>query len=135
MELIKKVIDNKVFRYIFFGACTTFFNLAVFTGLSFLNVNVNIANFVSVVAAIIFAYFVNAAFVFESKVDNFKEKFSEFCKFIGGRMFTMIIEVGGVWLLVDIFSCNKYVSKISTQFISLVLNYVISKFIVFKDNK
>lgn len=135
MELIKKIIDNKVFRYIFFGGCTTMFNLVIFTGLSFLNVEVNVANIISVIAAILFAYVVNSMFVFESKVNSFKEKFSEFCKFIGGRLATMVIEVGGVWLLVDIFSCNKYISKISTQFISLVLNYLISKFIVFKDNE
>ena len=51
-----------------------------------------------------------------------------FCKFISARLLTMVIEVGGVWLLCEKMGMNGMVGKFCTQFIVLALNYVFSKF-------
>ena len=48
---------------------------------------------------------------------------------------TMVIEVGGVWLLVAKLGMNDMVGKFATQFIVLILNYVFSKFFVFTTGK
>ena len=58
-----------------------------------------------------------------------------FCKFISARLMTMVIEVGGVWLLVAKLGMNDMVGKFATQFIVLILNYVFSKFFVFTTGK
>ena len=47
----------------------------------------------------------------------------------------MIIEVGGVWLLVEIMGLSDMIGKFCTQFIVLALNYVFSKFFVFTTGK
>ena len=54
---------------------------------------------------------------------------------IGARLVTMVIEVGGVWLLAEILHMNDMLSKFLTQFIVLVLNYIFSKFFVFTTGK
>lgn len=128
-------MNTEVIRYIIVGGCTTLVNLIVFTVMcKFLNIDVTLSNFVSVVTSIIFAYITNKIFVFQSKCETIQQLISEASKFIGARLLTMVIEVGGVFLLVNIIGqTNDW--KIETQCIVLISNYVISKFLVFKINK
>ena len=55
--------------------------------------------------------------------------------FVSARLVTMVIEVGGVWLLVSVMGLNDMIGKFLTQFIVLILNYVFSKFFVFTTGK
>lgn len=124
--------NNPVMRYIFFGGCATLVNLGTYYILRLTTeLSINTANTASVVTAILFAYFTNSTFVFESKASGFKERFSEFVKFVSARLVTMVIEVGGVWLMADILHMNDYIAKFLIQFIVLALNYVFSKFLIF----
>lgn len=137
-ELIIKCWNNDVLRYIFFGGCTTLVNLACYYILRLLtSINMNVANTISVAVAILFAYFVNSRFVFVSEAVDFRQRFGEFTKFVSARLSTMVIEVGGVWLMVDFMHINDLIAKFVIQFIVLALNYVFSKFLVFtkKDKK
>lgn len=127
MKIIQKIYNNSGIRYIFFGGCTTLVNLVSFYLLRRAGIELNISNIISIILAVLFAYFVNAKFVFEGKLC-----FSSFCKFIGARATTMIIEVGGVWLLVSIMNFPDMIGKFLTQIIVLILNYIFSKFFVFK---
>lgn len=122
-------------RYIFFGGCTTLVNLVVFWVLRKLGVNLNVANFISIVTAILFAYVVNSRFVFQQKYETLRDNIAPFFKFIGARCATMVIEMGGVWLLADRMGFWDMGSKIVTQVIVLILNYVFSKFLVFTSKK
>lgn len=131
-DLIVWCWNSDVLRYIFFGGCTTLVNLVSYYTLRLLTtINMNVANTISVVLAILFAYVVNSKFVFESEAKGFKQKFYEFAKFIGARLSTMVIEVGGVWLMVDLMKINDLIAKFVIQFIVLALNYVFSKFLIF----
>ena len=137
---MKKLIlfcwNNSVLRYIFFGGCATFVNLGTYYVLRLCtSLNMNVANTISVVVAIVFAYFTNSRFVFKSSATNLKERFGEFVKFVSARASTMIIEVGGVWLLADIIHMNDYIAKFLIQFIVLALNYIFSKFLIFTKKK
>ena len=135
IALIKKLYANDVIRYIFFGGCTTVVNLASFFFLRQAGLQREIANVISVILAIVFAYVVNSKFVFLDKCETLKDHIRPFCKFISARLMTMVIEVGGVWLLVAKLGMNDMVGKFATQFIVLILNYVFSKFFVFTTGK
>lgn len=122
-------------RYVFFGGCTTLVNLISFYVLRKLRVGLNIANVISIILAILFAYVVNSRFVFQDKCQTLADHIRPFCKFISARLMTMVIEIGGVWLLVAKLGMNDMVGKFATQFIVLILNYVFSKFFVFTTGK
>ncbi|MBQ9860273.1 MAG: GtrA family protein [Clostridia bacterium] len=125
---------HETVKYIIAGGCTTLFNLVVFTILSqWLSVEVNLSNFFSVVLSILFAYGINKLYVFESHCENGKELALEFAKFVGARLLTMVIEVGGVFVLYSLLHVHELVSKVATQVIVLIANYVISKLLVFKN--
>lgn len=135
-ELISFCYGNDVVRYVFFGGCTTLVNLVCFYILwNLCHLNLNIANVISIIVAIIFAYIVNSKYVFQDKCETLKDHIKPFGKFIGARLATMVIEVGGVWLLVEQLHMNDMLGKFATQFVVLVLNYIFSKFLVFTTGK
>lgn len=134
-DMILCFYQNDVIRYVFFGGCTTLVNLVCFFVLRKCGLELNIANLISIITAILFAYVVNSRFVFQDKCETLRDHFRPFCKFISARLVTMVIEVGGVWLLVEVCKMNDMVGKFITQFIVLALNYIFSKFFVFTTGK
>lgn len=135
ITLIKKLYANDVIRYIFFGVCTTVVNLASFFFLRQAGLQREIANVISVILAIVFAYVVNSKFVFLDRCETLKDHIRPFCKFVGARLSTMVIEVGGVWFFAEIVHLNDMVGKLIIQFVVMALNYVFSKFLVFTSGR
>lgn len=130
---MKKLIQNQAVRYIFFGGCTTAVNLVSYYLLCLAGMNITVANTIAVLLAIVFAYVVNKLFVFEHKTHSLAEFCREAGSFIGMRLGTMLIEVLGVLCLVCIWGLPNMVSKLLIQVVILVLNFLISKFVVFKE--
>lgn len=121
-------------RYLFIGGCTTLVNLATFAVFcDVLDMNVTLGNVLSIIIAILFAYVSNKIFVFSSKTEGLKEMFSELCRFVGGRLSTMAIEVGGVYLIYNMMGYPKMAAKLITQILVIIGNYFISKFFVFRN--
>lgn len=131
MEKIRKFCDNSIVRYVFFGGCTTAVNLVSFYCMRKVGVELNTANIISIVLAVLFAYVVNAKYVFLQKCERLRDHLKPFCKFVGARLATMLIEVGGLWAMVELLHVREMTSKFVIMFIVLVLNYVFSKLFVF----
>ena len=68
--------------------------------------------------------------VFESKSPNILK---ECVLFFSGRIFSGVIDTGLMWLFIDVLSIGDVISKIVIQVIVVVLNYVISKWVVFNE--
>lgn len=121
--------------YLFFGVLTTLVNLVVFYLLTERpwQINVTVGNVISIILAILFAYVTNKIWVFNSKTGGAKELLAEFGRFVGGRLSTMIVEVGGVYLIYNIMEQPKMIAKLITQVIVIIGNYFISKFLVFRS--
>ena len=135
--MIKKIMDlydnyQEMVNYVFFGGLTTLVNIIVFflldTGLGWPYL---IANAIAIVVSILFAYVTNKIWVFQSKTENFQETFYEFTKFIGFRLLSGLADMATIWVLVDLLIIDSSISKLLTQFIVVVLNYVFSKFFIF----
>ena len=126
--LIKKLYASDVVRYVFFGGCTTLVNLVSFFLLRQAGVQRDLANVISIILAILFAYVVNSKFVFQDKCETLKDHIRPFCV-------TMAIEVAGVWFFAEIIHMNDMAGKFITQFVVLALNYIFSKFLVFTSGR
>lgn len=123
---------RELIDYIFFGGLTTLVNIVVFFILdSGLNWPYLIANAVAIIVSILFAYITNKLFVFKSTAKSFQENFIEFLKFIGFRLISGLADMLTMWVLVDLIAVDTSISKLLTQFIVVVLNYVFSKFFIF----
>ena len=134
-KLSLKMDENDVIRYIFWGGCTTLVNLVSFYLMRIAGLPLMAANIISIILAILFAYVVNSRFVFHDSCETLKDHIQPFVKFISARLVTMVIEVGGVWLLAVVMGFHDMVAKFCTQFLVLVLNYIFSKFLIFTTGK
>ncbi len=139
LSAFKKLFDrfnsNEIFRYLVAGGLTTLVNLVVFTVLRYgVKLSLTLSNFIAIVLAILFAFFINKYYAFKTPAKKKSEVLTEFVKFIGGRLFSMIIEIVGVYILAVWAGLPDMVAKIITQFIVVIVNYVISKLFVFKKD-
>lgn len=141
VQLIKKIIDffmnlmgREVFMYLLFGGLTTIINIIVYYIGSLAGLTTAVANFIANVISILFAYFTNKKYVFESKAITKKEKWAEFVKFISARIATFIMDMVLMILLVDVLGWNNLLCKILVNILVIILNYVFSKIFVFKKN-
>lgn len=131
-----RLLTSEGMRYLFIGGCTTLVNLVVFTVLCRLvHLNVNISNIISVAVSILFAYVANKLVVFRSHCRSLGELAGECARFIGARLATMVIEVGGVYVLYNIIHQDELIAKLETQVLVVIGNYFISRFLVFRDRK
>lgn len=136
MTTIKSLYHKhrNIISYVFFGALTTGVNFVSYTFYHYvLHLNKNLANVFAILTAILFAYITNKLFVFRSKTANAKELFTEMFKFFSARGVSLIIEAGGFWLLATCLGVNDYLAKISLAVVILLLNYIFSKLVVFKN--
>ena len=134
VEKIRKLLsDGEAVRYLIIGVCTTLVNFLVFAVLTRLaGVGVDISNIISVTASILFAYVTNKLIVFGAKTEGFWPTALEFLKFIGARLFTMALEVGGVWLFCTKLGAHDILTKAVINVVVIIMNYVLSKLLVFK---
>jgi putative flippase GtrA len=127
-------MKSEAFKYLVIGGCTTLVNLVAYAifvkGFKW---NVTLSNILSISISIIFAYITNKLIVFQSHCANIMGVINECAKFVGARLATMVIEVGGVFLTVNLIGQDAMIGKLETQVIVIVGNYFISKFFVFKD--
>lgn len=90
------------------------------------------ANLLSWVFAVSFAYVSNRTFVFASQKEGAKALFKEFISFTSSRVFTLLVEMVLIIVIVEWLKLNTLVAKVLTNVVVLVLNYLLSKLIVFK---
>ena len=94
-----------------------------------------VSTVISWICAVTFAYVTNRVWVFDSKVTGKKGILTEMMSFYGGRIFTLLVEMGMMWLGYSVMGINYWVTKIVANVVVLILNYVISKLFVFKKKK
>lgn len=129
---------KEILNYLICGGIATVINIVVYSVLVYivLGENYNIlSNTIAIIASVIFQYFSNKFFVFERKSQTAKENLIEAGKFFSGRAVTALLDEGMMFLGVDILNINNLFMKIITNIIVIILNYIISKFLVFTKGK
>ena len=154
MEKIKKLIhsllNKETITYVLFGVLTTVVNLVVFKlfDVLFGGKLYLLTNSIAWIAAVVFAYITNKLFVFESKSWKFDVLKKEIPSFFGARVASYFIEQAGLWFFVEILHFDekvfdfiiielggKMVAKIILGVLVVIINYVLSKFIIFAKKK
>lgn len=130
---------KEIINYLIFGGLTTIVNLAtkyilLFTIFDASNsIELQVSIIISWIVAVLFAYFTNRKFVFESTSKN---KFKEFTSFIIARLSTLLLEMMIMWFFVTLLKLNSdlyvVIFTIIAQIVVIIGNYVFSKLFVFK---
>lgn len=140
MNSLNKIIDlynkyKEVINYLIFGVLTTVVSLVTYYLLTSFVLDANdlielqIANILSWIISVLFAYITNRKFVFESNNDNF---IKEIRNFFGSRIVTLLLDMIIMFVGVTLLEVNDKVVKIISQVLVIVGNYLLSKLFVFK---
>jgi len=135
IELYKKY--EEIINYLIVGGLTTVVSLASYylCVLTILNpkdaLELQIANIISWICAVTFAYVTNRKFVFKSKSKDIKR---EVISFTSARIVTLIMDMVIMWLMVTLMNFNDKIAKLIVQVVVTIGNYLLSKLFVFKKN-
>ena len=123
-------LDKELILYVVFGVLTTLVNFIIyFLFTKLFGIHYIISNILAWFFAVLFAYITNRKWVFESKNTNI---IIEMVLFFGGRLFSGVVDTVLMYIFIDILSIGDFISKVIIQIIVVILNYVISKLVVFK---
>ena len=133
-ELLKKY--KSLILYAVFGGLTTLVNMGAY----WLCFNVlGIPNVPSTIIAwflaVSFAFITNKLWVFDSKCFDAKTLKHEIPTFFGARLATGLLDVGIMYLAVDVMQWNGMIWKLISNIIVIVLNYVASKLVIFRKSE
>ncbi len=138
---LKKLADlyrnhREGWRYLIFGALATIVNIAIYDIAFYLGkIDNSISNIIAWVVAAIFAYITNKFMVFASKLNTKKELQKQIVSFFGCRLFTLLIDQTIMVITVDKLGMQAFLMKVISNVIVIILNYVLSKLIIFKKQK
>ena len=120
---------REVLLYLFFGALTTVVSWGSFYLLHYpIGWNEHIANLLSWVAAVLFAFLTNRTWVFSAKGSFLREMLL----FFAARLTTLGVEEVFLLVFTTLLEKEAMPVKIVGNLLVLVLNYVFSKLIVFR---
>ncbi len=134
-QTIKNLLKTHrdIILYLIFGVLTTLVNyLIYFPMFNLLHISALISNSVAWLISVIVAFLTNKPFVFKSYNWSFSVVVPEFVKFISCRILSGVLETAILWLAVDIMQWNGNVWKLLTMVFVIVINYIGSRWIVFR---
>ncbi len=135
MDIIKRVyIKNKeVILYLFFGGLAFFLNIGLFALLNgACHMNELIANVICWCVCVLFQFVTNRNWVFDANMGGTDRMMKQLASFVGGRLFTLAIEEAIIAVFITWLGFNSMIVKLVAQFVVIVLNYIISKTLVFR---
>ena len=124
---------KEVLLYLIFGGLTTMVSMLSFwLANTPLGIHELLANIISWICAVTFAYFTNAKWVFEAKPESGKERLRQAVSFYAGRLATLGVEEAIMAIFATWLGFNSLLVKLVAQVVVVILNYVISKLLVFR---
>lgn len=131
-KYFKEEIIEKI-SYLFFGGATTVVNIASYWALTvFLGFNYIFASIIAWIVSVAFAFITNKLYVFKSKKSDFKSIIKEILSFLTFRVLTLGLDLGTMFLMVQVIKTNDIFAKVIANVLVIVVNYFASKLIIFR---
>jgi len=133
-ELWNKYKDT--IPYLFFGVLTTLVNIVGFWFFNYIvGMNYQIANVIAYFVSVVFAYVTNKLWVFDSHTDTTKAFLLEMGSFFLFRGGSWVIDQGTMTIGVSLLHMNDLIVKFIANVVVVILNYIFSKFIIFRKKE
>ena len=138
ITIMKKLIEkyHEQISYLFWGGMTTLVSYATYFVFSRLfDLDPLISNVLSWICAVAFAYVTNKIFVFRSASWEPGVVANEVWKFVSARIFSFFLEMAIMFVFVKLFHFNDLVVKVCANIVVVIVNYFLSKFLIFAKKK
>lgn len=137
IELIKKLYKKyeELVMYVIVGVCTMIVSLVSYYIIANpLGLYYQTANIISWILAVAFAYMTNKKFVFKSPYSGMHNTVKEMSSFVSSRVASLLAEILSMYFFVQICQIDDNIVKLMNQVLVTVLNYIFSKFWVFRKS-
>lgn len=134
IDRIRKLIVKykELLLYGIVGVATTLINIAVFWLCnSVLDIHFAVANVIAWVLSVLFAFFANKIFVFESRDWTRAGVLREAFTFFISRAASLLVDEGLMWLFIPVLGWPELAAKIVSNIVVIIINYFLGKFWVF----
>ena len=146
-DIFDRIMNTRAFRWLwpfyhrykefllygFFGLLTTIISIASYWYFCRIGFNALIGNVFSWILAVLFAYVTNSTWVFEAHPRTFAGRIRQMIGFYSGRLATLGMEEAVLFIGISLMHGGEMVVKIIAQVLVFIGNYLISKFLVFRD--
>ena len=97
-------------------------------------VQVTIANIVSWIGAVLFAFWLNRSMVFRVKYSDQKTRLTAFLQFVSARIITLLLFELGLAALLSVLGTPNIIARVLVLILVIIFNYIASKFWIFKKH-
>ena len=130
-ELVRAHLD--LVLYGVFGVLTTLVNIVSYWAFAHvLGLGTLVSSVLAWIASVAFAYLTNRRWVFQSEARGAAAIAKEAASFFAARLATGALDWAGMWLLVDVARLPDMPVKLALNVAVIVLNFVLSKLVVFR---
>ncbi|RGT10451.1 GtrA family protein [Agathobacter rectalis] len=127
---------KELLLYLFFGGLSFIVSIATYALFNVgMNINELIANVLSWIITVMFAFLTNRVWVFQSTTNGVAEFVKQMLVFYSGRVITLVVEEVILLVFITWLGFNSMLIKVIAQVIVILLNYVISKLVVFRKKE
>lgn len=124
---------RSVIVYLVLGGMTTLVNMAVYyVCYEHMGISSDLSTVIAWVAAVVFAFFTNKPWAFDSHDWSFKTVMAEAKRFLGCRLGTGLIELAMMHVAVEMLGWPGTPMKLLVGVVVVVLNYIGSRLMVFR---
>lgn len=130
----KQCFNRENVSYLIFGVLTTLADWISYRMMRLAGIDYRLATAGSWAVAVLFAFVTNKLFVFGSMSLRPAQVWKEFVAFVACRVLTGVLTLAAMVVMVDgIGIQNDFFCKIVVSALSLVMNYILSKWFIFKE--
>lgn len=125
---------KRIILYLIFGFFTSLVNIIIYLALTkVFNLHYMASNIAAWIASVMFAYITNRLFVFVSQSKGLLCIIGECAAFFGCRLFSGLADTTIMYVMINLIHLNDMFVKIIANLIVIILNYVFSKQVIFKN--
>ncbi|CAM3078439.1 GtrA family protein [Lactiplantibacillus plajomi] len=135
IQLILKTWQRhrRIWAYLIFGGLMTVVNFVLYGGLTgWLQCPYLISNVIAWFGSVLFAYVTNRRWVFTSHADSGRAQLREIASFFWYRALSLGVDELIMFVGVSLLAGNGLIVKLIDQVIIVLLNWVFSKYLIFK---
>lgn len=134
IQLLKKY--KELIMYLIFGVLTTLVNIVTYyISTKIFHIDYQISNVIGWILSVTFAFITNKIFVFESKDRTLNKVLKEGLSFYSFRLISLGLDMAIMYVMVSLLNINDLISKVVSNIIVVIINYIFSKLFIFKKDK
>lgn len=135
--MIRKLMEKyrDVIPYLVFGILTTIVNIVAYWLCAHpLHLGIMVSTVIAWVLSVLFAYVTNRKWVFHSEAAGVAI-IREILSFYGARLATGLLDMLFMFIFAERLGLNDTVIKICSNVVVVILNYIFSKFLIFRHEE